>query len=104
MVSGMESTTDVELLRRMREELGFDVVLTAYGLTETIGLVTMCRAGDPDEVVSATSGRAIPGVEVAIVGRHGRPVGQDPGPAHLGHAGGHHLRNSAQRHATRRNG
>jgi acyl-CoA synthetase (AMP-forming)/AMP-acid ligase II len=64
----------VELLRRMREELGFEVVLTAYGLTETIGLVTMCRAGDPLEVVSATSGRAIPGVEVATVDAQGRPT------------------------------
>ncbi len=64
----------VELLRRMSSELGFDVVLTAYGLTETIGLVTMCRAGDPPEVVSATSGRAIPGVEVATVDPEGRPT------------------------------
>ena len=64
----------VDLLRRMREDLGFDVVLTAYGLTETIGLVTMCRVGDPPEVVSATSGRAIPGMEVATVGPDGRPT------------------------------
>jgi acyl-CoA synthetase (AMP-forming)/AMP-acid ligase II len=64
----------VELLRRMREELGFEVVLTAYGLTEAIGLVTMCREGDPPEVVSATSGRAIPGVEVRTVDGEGRPV------------------------------
>ncbi|MDE3203779.1 MAG: FadD3 family acyl-CoA ligase [Acidobacteriota bacterium] len=64
----------VELLRRMDEELGFDVVLTAYGLTETIGLVTMCRVGDPPEVVSSTSGRAIPGLEVATVGPDGRPT------------------------------
>ena len=70
----------VELLRRMERELGFDVVLTAYGLTETIGLVTMCRVGDPPEVVSATSGRAIPGVEVATVDRDGRPTGPgEPG-------------------------
>jgi acyl-CoA synthetase (AMP-forming)/AMP-acid ligase II len=62
----------VELLRRMEEELGFDVVLTAYGLTETIGLVTMCRVGDPPEVVSSTSGRAIPGLEVATVDDNGR--------------------------------
>jgi acyl-CoA synthetase (AMP-forming)/AMP-acid ligase II len=62
----------VELLRRMREELGFDVVLTGYGLTETAGLVTMCRVGDPPEVVSRTSGRAIPGVEVKVVDREGR--------------------------------
>ncbi len=68
----------VELLRRMDQELGFDVVLTAYGLTETIGLVTMCRVGDRPEVVSSTSGRAIPGLEVATVGSDGRPtpVGQ----------------------------
>lgn len=62
----------VELLRRMREELGFDVVLTGYGLTETAGLVTMCRVGDPPEVVSQTSGRPIPGVEVKVVDREGR--------------------------------
>ena len=61
----------VELLRRMSEELGFDVVLTAYGLTETIGLVTMCRVGDPPEVVSTTSGRAIPGLEVRTIGSDG---------------------------------
>ncbi len=65
----------VELLRRMSEELGFEVVLTAYGLTETAGLVTMCRVGDPPEVVSATSGRAIPGVEVATVDADGHPAG-----------------------------
>lgn len=57
----------VELLRRMSEELGFDVVLTAYGLTETTGLATMCRVGDAPEVVSNTSGRPIPGVEVKTV-------------------------------------
>jgi acyl-CoA synthetase (AMP-forming)/AMP-acid ligase II len=58
----------------MRTELGFDVVLTAYGLTETTGLVTMCRAGDPPEVVSATSGRPIPGVAVATLDAEGRPT------------------------------
>lgn len=64
----------VELLRRMSDELGFDVVLTAYGLTETTGLVTMCRVGDPPEVVSSTSGRAIPGVEVKTVRADGSPT------------------------------
>ena len=70
----------VELLRRMREELGFDVVLTAYGLTETTGLATMCRVGDPPEVVSNTSGRAIPGVEVKTIRPDGLPTGTgEPG-------------------------
>src|SRR5262249_14716973 len=44
------------------------------GLTETTGLVTMCRAGDPPEVVSSTSGRAIPGVAVATLDPDGRPT------------------------------
>jgi HIP---CoA ligase len=74
----------VELVDSMRTELGFDTVLTAYGLTESCGTVTMCRRGDPPEVVAATSGRAIPGVEVRVVATDGHgnevPVGSgEPG-------------------------
>ncbi len=61
----------VELVIAMSEELGFDTVLTAYGLTESCGTVTMCRRSDAPEVISATSGRAIPGLEVRIVGETG---------------------------------
>ncbi|MGH9019038.1 MAG: FadD3 family acyl-CoA ligase [Acidimicrobiales bacterium] len=61
----------VELIRRMRSELTFATVLTAYGLTESTGVVTMCRQGDDPDVISHTSGRAIPGIEVAIVGPDG---------------------------------
>jgi acyl-CoA synthetase (AMP-forming)/AMP-acid ligase II len=57
----------VELVKAMGEDLGFDTVLTAYGLTESCGTVTMCRRSDPPEVVAATSGRAIPGLEVRAV-------------------------------------
>ncbi len=66
------------LIRRMRDELGFDTVVTAYGLTECTGFATGCRAGDPDEVVSLTSGRAVEGVEVAVVDAAGAavPVGE----------------------------
>jgi HIP---CoA ligase len=72
----------VELVQAMRDELGFDTVLTAYGLTESCGTVTMCRRDDPPEVVAATSGRAIPGLEVRAVsggaevppGEHGEIV------------------------------
>jgi acyl-CoA synthetase (AMP-forming)/AMP-acid ligase II len=55
-----------ELIRRMRADLGFRQVLTAYGLTESSGTVTMCSLGDPDEVIEQTSGRPLPGVEVEI--------------------------------------
>jgi HIP---CoA ligase len=57
----------VELVQAMRDELGFDTVLTAYGLTESCGTVTMCRRSDPPEIVAGTSGRAIPGLEVRAV-------------------------------------
>ena len=57
----------VELVTAMADELGFSTVLTAYGLTESCGTVTMCRRSDPPDVVAATSGRAIPGVEVRAV-------------------------------------
>jgi HIP---CoA ligase len=55
----------VALVERMRSELSFETVLTAYGLTEAV-VATMCRPGDPPEVVSATSGRAAAGFEVKI--------------------------------------
>jgi acyl-CoA synthetase (AMP-forming)/AMP-acid ligase II len=57
----------VELVRAMGDELGFTTVLTAYGLTESCGTVTMCRRTDPPEIVARTSGRAIPGLEVRVV-------------------------------------
>jgi acyl-CoA synthetase (AMP-forming)/AMP-acid ligase II len=57
----------VELVQAMGDELGFTTVLTAYGLTESSGTVTMCRRSDPPEIVAGTSGRAIPGLEVRAV-------------------------------------
>lgn len=57
----------VEMIRRMREELSFTTVLTAYGLTESTGTVTMCRTEDDARTIAETSGRAIDGVEVRIV-------------------------------------
>lgn len=64
----------VELVRQMHDDLGFDTVLTAYGLTEATGMATMCRAGDDAETIATTSGRAIPGVELKVVDDGGREV------------------------------
>jgi len=64
----------VELIERMQRELGFETVVTAYGLTETCGIVTVCWPDDPPERISASSGRAIPGVEVRIVDDDGQDV------------------------------
>ncbi|GAA2813820.1 acyl-CoA synthetase (AMP-forming)/AMP-acid ligase II [Aminobacter aminovorans] len=55
------------LVRRMRDELGFEGVVTGYGLTESGGYGTMCLADDPDEVIANTAGKAAPGVEVGIM-------------------------------------
>lgn len=63
-----------ELVRRMREELGFETVVTAYGLTETCGVVSICRPEDPPKTIATTSGRPIPDIEVRCVGDDGAEV------------------------------
>ena len=57
----------VELVHQLRDELGFETIITGYGLTETCGTVTMCRFDDDPEIIALTSGRAIPEVEVRCV-------------------------------------
>lgn len=64
----------LELVERLRAELEVGTVLTAYGLTEASGTVTMCRRGDPAKTVAATSGRAIPGTEVRVAAPDGTPL------------------------------
>ncbi|MEU4166443.1 fatty acid--CoA ligase family protein [Streptomyces sp. NPDC026665] len=64
----------LRLVERLRAELGVDTVLTAYGLSEASGIVTMCRRGDRPEVIASTSGRAIPDTEVRVVDASGAPV------------------------------
>jgi acyl-CoA synthetase (AMP-forming)/AMP-acid ligase II len=64
----------VELVRRMRDELGFETVITGYGLTECCGIVSMCRFDDDPETIATTSGRAIPGIEVRCVDAKGHEV------------------------------
>ncbi len=68
----------VELIERMRDELGFETIITGYGLTEACGIATMCRYDDDPHTIATTSGRAIPGVEVACVDDSGveRPRGE----------------------------
>ncbi len=64
----------VQLIRDMREVLGFETVITGYGLTEACGIATMCRFDDDPETIATTSGRAIPGVEVLVVDDSGAEV------------------------------
>ncbi|CAM3212908.1 FadD3 family acyl-CoA ligase [Nocardioides dubius] len=53
------------LVERMQTELSFERVATAFGMTECV-MATMCRAGDSDELVATTCGRALDGVELRI--------------------------------------
>jgi acyl-CoA synthetase (AMP-forming)/AMP-acid ligase II len=64
----------VALVRRMRDDLGFEIVLTGYGLTEATGVSTICRVGDDPDTVATTSGRAIPGISVRVVDDAGAEV------------------------------
>jgi HIP---CoA ligase len=57
----------VEMINRMRAELGFETIVTGYGLTECTGIATMCRHDDDPVIISTTCGRAIPGIEVQVV-------------------------------------
>lgn len=74
------ASVPVELVRRMQADLGFDTVLTAYGLTESCGVITMCRAEDDIETIANTAGRPIEGVELRLVDDDGTDVPQgEPG-------------------------
>ncbi|WP_308283480.1 FadD3 family acyl-CoA ligase [Pseudonocardia nigra] len=65
----------VPLLTRMRTELGFRDVITAYGLTETCGTATVCPPDTDEHRLSTSCGTAIPGTEVRVVSSTGTPVG-----------------------------
>ncbi|HUB38920.1 MAG TPA: AMP-binding protein [Streptosporangiaceae bacterium] len=63
----------VALVERMRKDLTFETILTAYGLTEAV-VVTMCRPGDDAETISATSGCATADFEIRIAGADGQEM------------------------------
>ena len=56
----------VVLIERMQRELDFDIVLTAYGLTEASGFGTMCRPDDDPVTVATTCGRPIADFELRL--------------------------------------
>jgi HIP---CoA ligase len=68
------ASVPVSLVEQMRDDLGFDTVITAYGLTEGCGFATMCRRSDDAVTIATTSGRAMPGIEVLVVDDDGTEV------------------------------
>jgi acyl-CoA synthetase (AMP-forming)/AMP-acid ligase II len=67
----------VELIRRVREELPFERILTGYGLTEA-GTVTGSQPDDDFEHIATTVGVPWPGFEVRVVTEAGAdaPTGE----------------------------
>jgi acyl-CoA synthetase (AMP-forming)/AMP-acid ligase II len=66
------ATIPPALIRDLSEVLGVRSVFAAYGLSESTGVCTITRAGDPIDAIAETSGRPIPGVEVRTVDPDGR--------------------------------
>ena len=69
----------VALVERMQSELSFDLVFTAFGMTEGV-VGTMCRRGDADDVVANTCGQVVPGLELRIARPNSNdelPVGEE---------------------------
>ncbi len=65
----------VELIRRIRDELPFQSLMTGYGLTEA-GNVTLSRPGDSSEDVATTAGVPCEDVEGHLRGYTGPSVGR----------------------------
>ncbi|MGW2596555.1 AMP-binding protein [Streptomyces klenkii] len=68
------AAVDPGLVERLRTEAGVPTVLTAYGMSEATGVVTMCRRHDSAEVVAGTAGRALPDTEVKVAGAGGKAL------------------------------
>lgn len=72
-ISSLKSTATgaaaipVTMILQMKQRLGFERVITAYGLTESCGIVSMCRANDSAEIIANTSGRALADIELRCV-------------------------------------
>lgn len=74
------ATIPVQLIARMRSELGARQVATGYGLTEAAGSVSNTVEGDSDEVVATTTGRALANLEIRILDRQQRDIADgEPG-------------------------
>jgi acyl-CoA synthetase (AMP-forming)/AMP-acid ligase II len=69
----------VELVRRLKRELGVQTILNGYGLTENHAIVSISQPDDPSELVATTVGRVLDGLEVKVIDEagHDAPVGAE---------------------------
>jgi acyl-CoA synthetase (AMP-forming)/AMP-acid ligase II len=68
------ASVPVEILRRVGSVLGIGRVINAYGLMEAC-VVSMTRADDDPSVISTSTGRPLPEVEVKVVDDAGQTLG-----------------------------
>ncbi|WEB38712.1 AMP-binding protein [Streptomyces yunnanensis] len=83
------ATVPAELVVRIRDELGIPDVFTAYGLTESAGVVTICPTDADAETLAHTVGLPLPGTELRIVDPANRPL--PPGEPGEVVVRGHHV-------------
>ncbi|MFJ2742888.1 FadD3 family acyl-CoA ligase [Streptomyces sp. NPDC087440] len=74
MAGSGAANVPVSLIHDVRSVLGARDVFSAYGLTESSGVVTVCPVDSPAETLVRTVGRPIEGVELRIVGPDGSPL------------------------------
>ncbi|MEV5548282.1 FadD3 family acyl-CoA ligase [Streptomyces sp. NPDC052309] len=72
------ATIPAELIEEIRQALGAQDVFTAYGLSESAGVVSVCPVDADAHTLALTVGPALPGTELRIVDADGRvlPPGQ----------------------------
>jgi len=71
-VAGTGGTViDPALIRDVRDELGASTVYAGYGLTECCGTAAMIHDTDPPEKLFTSTGRAIGGIELAVMSPDG---------------------------------
>lgn len=72
------ATVPENLFEQMRDILGFDTAVQAYGLTECV-VVSQSRKGEDPRHIAETTGPAVPGLEIRAVDADGNdvPMGED---------------------------
>lgn len=66
------------IIHRMREELGFSLVLTSFGMTEATAMVTSNTPASDLHAITTTVGKPVPGVEVRISAENGEILVRGP--------------------------
>ncbi len=64
----------IDLIEKMTVTLGIDHVYSAYGLTESCGVVTLCVKGDDFETIATTCGKPLVNTELRFVDDAGNDV------------------------------